>query len=976
MPNKPKTKRRKSVKPSWNRKVVVPPSYDSTKHDPARYGTVHEPAFNGHPARHFQPNVGSYQRVACSCLERKESLIFGARSSAARYLVEEYTLAMACRDVQKVVFVCADPRLSSRKYKLLKSSCPAGSSVGLLTEETSVDLGNATSIVTTVHTLRRLSYKKAAVLRDVAWLVFDEVLCLGWEESSSWSILEESLLVLDKSVRCLFLTYPLPNMFEFAEWLVSLLDQPCHMIETDHRPAPLKHFGYPMGGDGLFLLKDEVGGFKEDRFGQMVTQVKANARAEELIGFGGVGRNDVESTAFVDKDGKDLHSHVAEILFVFESNKFLPCAVCFASSKLCEQSAMILAEKYDFNSQPHEKLQVGNLFNRAIQCLDEGDRNLAALHNILPFLRKGIGTYHSGMLPVIKEIMELMIEENFIKVLCATEDYSVVPRLPMRSVVLTSIFKFDGKSRRLLSSSEYIRMSSLAGRTQDSRGFVICMISEHIDCSDCENLMMGGLEPVSGALSPTDYTTLNLLRKPGVTPSTLSNIFTKSLADFQHRKRALELQAQARKLMVQLGGAVGEREVRTLLDYKDLVERMAGLKEMTWSRALQPENSLAFLRPGRLVRVPRGWGVLLSVVRRYDVMFDSENPYLAHVLFKGAYESSSNAMCCIETKSVPVANISGISSLLLTLPEDLGPLKAQMQVVKMLKNLELTYPDGFPQLDIVQDMGLVDSQVISALTEMEKLCMEIHAHPVHEKLKDQSQACYMLTKAEKLIEAEGLKKEAADIPATKLSERVDVHLGVLRALKYINEEGELLKKGVAACEVESVDCLLCVEALTAGVFDGLDKHCLAAVACDFLGVDPNAEVLRGSINREAPISSALNKVRQVAENITDVKSAHGQFVDRMNYLGRFESNFVDLMFAWSKGASFREMCNMTRASEGDVVNLGRRLLRLLQELVSCARILGFEKIATSLEDCIQNFAHGMMVALPLSLNPETMVLDP
>lgn len=53
---------------------------------------------------------------------------------------------------------------------------------------------------------------------------------------------------------------------QFAEWIVELHQQPCHVVYTDFRPTPLQHYMFPEGGDGMYLVVDEKGVFREDNF--------------------------------------------------------------------------------------------------------------------------------------------------------------------------------------------------------------------------------------------------------------------------------------------------------------------------------------------------------------------------------------------------------------------------------------------------------------------------------------------------------------------------------------------------------------------------------------------------------------------------------------------------------------------------------------------------------------------------------------
>jgi hypothetical protein len=63
------------------------------------------------------------------------------------------------------------------------------------------------------------------------------------------------MIFLPKQARMVFLSATLPNSLEFARWVATLHSQPCHVVYTDYRPTPLVHYGYPMKGKGLYLVR-------------------------------------------------------------------------------------------------------------------------------------------------------------------------------------------------------------------------------------------------------------------------------------------------------------------------------------------------------------------------------------------------------------------------------------------------------------------------------------------------------------------------------------------------------------------------------------------------------------------------------------------------------------------------------------------------------------------------------------------------
>ena len=101
---------------------------------------------------------------------------------------------------------------------------------------------------------------------------------------------------------------------------------------------------------------------------------------------------------------------------------------------------------------------------------------------MLPILKTGIGIHHGGLLPIVKEIIEILFQEGWLKALFSTETFSMGLNMPSRTVVFTSVRKFDGEKFRWIGGGEYIQMSGRAGRRGiDDKGICILMFDEKMD---------------------------------------------------------------------------------------------------------------------------------------------------------------------------------------------------------------------------------------------------------------------------------------------------------------------------------------------------------------------------------------------------------------------------------------------------------------------------------------------------------------
>ena len=131
-----------------------------------------------------------------------------------------------------------------------------------------------------------------------------------------------------------------------------------------------------------------------------------------------------------------------------------PCIVFSFSKRECEAYSMSL-KNCDFNTED-ERDSVSKIFNNAIDTLADEDKQLPQIALMLPMLKRGIGIHHGGLLPIVKEVIELLFQEGLLKILFTTETFSMGINMPAKTVVFTSLEKFDGDDFRWITGGEYI----------------------------------------------------------------------------------------------------------------------------------------------------------------------------------------------------------------------------------------------------------------------------------------------------------------------------------------------------------------------------------------------------------------------------------------------------------------------------------------------------------------------------------------
>jgi superfamily II RNA helicase len=95
-------------------------------------------------------------------------------------------------------------------------------------------------------------------------------------------------------------------------------------------------------------------------------------------------------------------------------------------------------------------------------------------------VRHGIGVHHAGMLPRYRRLVEQLTRAGLLKVVCGTDTLGVGINVPIRSVLITSLVKFDGRRMRVLRAREFHQIAGRAGRPGfDSCGYVVVQAPEH-----------------------------------------------------------------------------------------------------------------------------------------------------------------------------------------------------------------------------------------------------------------------------------------------------------------------------------------------------------------------------------------------------------------------------------------------------------------------------------------------------------------
>lgn len=968
--------------------VALPPDLDY------EYVPLSEHKAPEQPARTWNFKLDPFQSLSVASIERDESVLVSAHTSAGKTVVAEYAVAQCLKRNQRVIYTSPIKALSNQKYRDFEAIF---GDVGLMTGDVTIN-PTASCLVMTTEILRSMLYRGSEIMREVAWVVFDEIHYM--RDKIRGVVWEETIIMLPDKVRYVFLSATIPNAFQFAEWIAKIHHQACHVVYTDFRPTPLQNYFFPCGGTGARLIVDEKSNFNEQNFNKVMQEVEEkkgadpndpNARQK--------GRGKNKKT---DKGGADSGSDISKIIRMTIKRKFNPVIVFNFSKRECENLAMNISS-LSFNDDS-EKAMVRKVFNSAIESLSEGDRELPQIINLLPLLERGIGVHHSGLLPILKETIEILFQESLIKVLFATETFSIGLNMPAKTVVFTQVTKWDGVKRRPLTSSEYIQMAGRAGRRGlDARGIVIMMIDDKLEPDTAKEIVTGHQDRLNSAFYLGYNMILNLLRIEAISPEFM---LERCFHQFQNAASVPSLEKELMSLQQERDNTSIADE-STVKDYYQIRQQLSAYTKDMRTVIQHPNYSLSYLQPGRLVQIynPKdenetiagtgtdfGWGVIVNQTpRRAPKMGEPEyTPQESHVIDVLLPISRSSADFYptqpVEDTPMPVGLkpfgdddddvkfavvpclltcIKAISQIRLFLPkEGLKNDSEKETLTKSLMEVKRRFPDGLPVLDPIENMEITDESFKKLLRKIEVLESRLLANPLHlspllPALWDQYHAKVKLT--EKVKET---KKAIAKAYSIAQMDELKSRKRVLRRLGFINDSEVVQLKARVACEISSTEGheLLLSELLFDRFFNELTPEMCAAVMSCFI-FDEKIETTQLKEELSKPYREIQAKARIIAKVSQECKLE----VNEEEYIQKLKWQLMETVYAWAQGRPFIEICKMTKVYEGSLIRLFRRLEELLRQMGQAAKVMGNDDLTKKFEESLSKIRRDIVAAQSLYL---------
>ena len=552
------------------------------------------------PAKTFPFELDAFQKEAIARIERDECVFVAAHTSAGKTVVAEYAFALAQKRCARAIYTSPIKTISNQKFR---DFTDAGFDVGLLTGDVSVKPESSCLIMTT-EILRSMLYRGADIIKDVEWVVFDEVHYVNDRERGV--VWEEVIIMLPKHVGIVMLSATVPNVREFAGWVGKTKRKKVFITGTKKRPVPLEHELY-FGGDDPDKDFHLVG--EKEQFLPLGYQKALKAKERKDMGVkaallkdqglnkqevkkpnagrgGGSGAGSRNRTqqreGFVKQSVKTTGSGQStktntgknqwvELIRTLEKKLFLPMVVFAFSKRKCDLLADgITGVDLTTSKEKHET----HIFcEKALSRLSPADRTLPQVTRVRELLSRGLGVHHAGLLPIVKEIVEMLFCRGNVKVLFSTETFAMGVNAPARCVCFESLRKHDGQEFRFLLPGEYTQMAGRAGRRgKDTVGTVILSCWDNFPTENTlRKLLVGTATKLESQFRLTFAMILNVARAEDLK---VEDVLARSFAEFHAQKTVGNRESRLRHAIISLTRA------------RDLISTEASRDPFNWTRAV------------------------------------------------------------------------------------------------------------------------------------------------------------------------------------------------------------------------------------------------------------------------------------------------------------------------------------------------------------------------------------------------------
>lgn len=455
----------------------------------------------------YKFELDNFQKESFNHIINNDNLLVTAHTGSGKTVVAELAILKTLLCGKKIIYTSPIKSLSNEKYKDFKNKFEKNkkldfikNKVGLLTGDLKIN-PDANILIMTAEILRIILYSANAQnilenknilnevnLDNVGCVIIDEVHYIN--NTQRGTVWEETIMLLQKDIQLIMLSATIRNATFLVDWITNIKSKKTHLISTTKRIIPLKNYIYV--DETLFLIMDENNKYYDSNV-DMACQTFYDYK--KLI-----------------KKQISYFETIQKTVNYIMNNNLYPCTFFSFSRYNCEKlAASINISLVD----DYERSNIDSIFKHYMHNFNDIFLKIKNYQIIYNLLLKGIAFHHSGMLPILKEIVEIIFEKGFIKVLFATETFAVGINKPIRTVVFLELEKFTDSKKRYLQTDEYKQMMGRAGRRGiDKEGTIIILPNPNDDFIEkkiTKDILQGNMPEIKSKLTINSSFVLKLL---------------------------------------------------------------------------------------------------------------------------------------------------------------------------------------------------------------------------------------------------------------------------------------------------------------------------------------------------------------------------------------------------------------------------------------------------------------------------------
>ncbi|MDY7084654.1 MAG: DEAD/DEAH box helicase [Actinomycetota bacterium] len=852
-------------------------------------------------------DLDDFQRAACESLERGSGVLVCAPTGAGKTVVGEFAVHLALRAGERKCFYTTPIKaLSNQKYHdLVERYGP--DKVGLLTGDNAIN-GDAPVVVMTTEVLRNMLYSGSSALKNLAYVVMDEVHYLA--DRFRGAVWEEVIIHLPASVTLVSLSATVSNYEEFADWLVTVRGR-TEVVVSEHRPVPL--WQHMLVGRRMFdLFHDADAAKKHDVHPELLRYSREMLRRLEMTdrsygpGRGGRGRRWQPPPRAEVVDRLERADLLPAILFIFSR------AGCDAAVQQCLSAGLRL-------TSVEERSEIRRIAEAKVASIPREDLSVLGYWEWLDGLERGVAAHHAGMLPAFKEAVEECFVQGLVKAVFATETLALGINMPARCVVLERLVKFNGEAHVDLTPGEYTQLTGRAGRRGiDVEGHAVVLWSPEVDPRHVAGLASTRTYPLRSSFRPSYNMAVNLVGSVGAGKA--RDLLESSFAQFQADRSVVGLARQVQR-NVDTMQTYGQDAACHHGDFDEYFALRVAIADRERALARQGASqrrsavvaSLEKLRVGDVIRVAQGRRAGLAVVLEAPAGGFGE-PRLM-VLTQDRWAGR-----------VSPADFAGEAEVLdrIRVPKHFNPRSpgARRDLAAQVSATGHDRTAGSRRRNRGGNTG--------EDAEIALLKMQMRQHPCHACPDREEHARWAERRHRLARDTEALRDKVAGRTGS-LARTFDQVCAVLAERDYLTEAGEVTEPGRMLGRIWSEADLLIAECLRHGVWDGLDPEELAAAVSMVLYESRREGDDRASVPKGA-ITAAVDACGKLWADIAADESEHGLTLTREP-----DPGFVWPMYRWARGEPLARVLASGHNYDadmpaGDFVRWARQVLDLLGQL--------------------------------------------